>query len=207
VGGIRGVSAPSILFPTYIEPFVAPRWWERDTTSPAPDGAVPQGMHSRCATHVKYALTCRQFDRLLARSRGRCEACGASAGQERFGVLSIDHEHGLGRWAVRGMLCNVCNTALHPRSAVLPTFSEYLQRSFYLTLLAESSISDLSPIEPPLGTVVLDHGGYPWRREHDYFPGIRWYPRHCRHPQSPESWEWLVKRSGPHKLTVYADVA
>lgn len=197
------MTAPSFLFPTYVEPFVEPRWRERDVTSPLPDVPVPPGLHQRCATHVKYTLSCRQFDRLLARSGGRCEVCMVEAARERFGVLSIDHAHNLGKWAVRGLLCNRCNTTLDAQ-ADLAIYRDYLRRSFYLTLLAEARVMDLSPAEPPKGAVVLDHGGYPWRREVDFLPGLRWYPRHRRAVQSPETWEWLIAKSGPHRLVTYS---
>jgi hypothetical protein len=200
------MTAPSILFPKYIEPFAEPRWWKRDIASPLPNGPVPPGLHVRCATHVKYALSCRQFDRLLARSGGCCEACGMPAAENRFGTLCIDHEHDLGDWAVRGLLCTPCNAALHPGAATQPRFRAYVRRSFYLTLLAEAAVTELKPDEPPLGTVMLDQGGRPWRHEPDCLPGLRWYPRHRHYPQSPRSWGWLLKRVGPLYLRPHITV-
>jgi hypothetical protein len=205
--GFDLVTAPSILFPTYIEPYAEPRWWTRDATSPMPIGPVPPGLHKRCETHVKYTLSCRQFDRLLARSGGYCEACGLPASTSRFGTLCIDHDHNLGDWAVRGLLCTACNAALHPGAVSLPKFRPYVQRSFYLTLLVEAGVTELRPPEPPLGAVVLDHGGRPWRHEPDYLPGLRWYPRHRHYPQSPRSWDWLLNRVGPLHLRLYVAAA
>lgn len=200
----------SPLYPiTHIEPYVRPRWWERDVVSPLPTLPVPSGMHKRCTTHIKYTLSCRQFDRLLARSQGRCEACGCPPEESRFGTLAIDHSSKLGYWAVRGLLCTSCNSALNPWSVDIPRFRDYTRNAFYLTLLAEADVSAEHPPEPPRGSVVLDHGGRPWRHESTRSAkggfAYQWFPRHRRYPQAPEDWAWITEHSGPHQLRLFVD--
>lgn len=56
------------------------------------------------AQHRYYRLTCEEFDALVKRSEGRCDICGVIT----F-LLVIDHDHDLGLWAVRGLLCPSCN--------------------------------------------------------------------------------------------------
>lgn len=60
--------------------------------------------HTTCSTHVGYRLTCAEFDSLRAINSGRCHWCGKEAWR-----LEIDHDHSLGSWAVRGLLCRGCN--------------------------------------------------------------------------------------------------
>jgi hypothetical protein len=60
-----------------------------------------------CITHRAYRLTCREFAQLQDITPGRCQMCG-----ERTSKLVIDHDHGLGFWAVRGLVCETCNVVL-----------------------------------------------------------------------------------------------
>lgn len=64
---------------------------------------------------LKYGITEREWDEILAAQGGGCAICGVSAGyirSDRGGVkrLSVDHDHQTG--AVRGLLCDACNTGL-----------------------------------------------------------------------------------------------
>lgn len=68
----------------------------------------PTPGHETCH-HRLYALTCNQFEALLARAAGRCELCCKPAAAEYNGKLVIDHESRIGWEAVRGMLCQKCN--------------------------------------------------------------------------------------------------
>lgn len=54
-------------------------------------------------------MSCASFEKLLARSGGKCELCSLPAAQMRKGKLLIDHEHRIGLHAVRGLLCHDCN--------------------------------------------------------------------------------------------------
>jgi hypothetical protein len=60
-----------------------------------------------CSSHVRYGLDCEAYDGLLAIAKHRCQLCGDDY------ALVIDHDHGVGDWAVRGVLCSDCNTSLH----------------------------------------------------------------------------------------------
>lgn len=59
--------------------------------------------HPSCY-HVGYSLSCVEYDDLRNLANGRCSLCRTTP--ERF---EIDHDHGLGQWAVRGLLCGPCN--------------------------------------------------------------------------------------------------
>lgn len=71
--------------------------------------------HAFCNSHRQYQLNCPDYDRLIARAAGRCEICGVLAEENHRGKLVIDHDHLLGTWAVRGLLCYSCNSSLRQR--------------------------------------------------------------------------------------------
>lgn len=62
--------------------------------------------------HTKYKLSCRQFDLLRAEVNYRCQICGTEEHETKHGRLAIDHDPELGFWAVRGVLCQPCNSLL-----------------------------------------------------------------------------------------------
>jgi hypothetical protein len=66
-------------------------------------------LHRTCQ-HKKYRMLCDEFDRLISRSGGRCEICSVRGEDTAYGQLFIDHDASLGDWAVRGLLCGVCNS-------------------------------------------------------------------------------------------------
>lgn len=61
--------------------------------------------HPSCY-HTGYRLSCDEYDDLLAKADGRCMLCATVA------KLNIDHDHALGEWAVRGLVCKFCNVHL-----------------------------------------------------------------------------------------------
>lgn len=63
------------------------------------------------ASHIKrkYGLSRSEYDSMLASQGGKCAANGCLETAHN-GRLSVDHDHSTG--AVRGLLCNGCNTAL-----------------------------------------------------------------------------------------------
>ena len=63
--------------------------------------------HPTCLTHRSYGLSCAEFDDLRRTNPGRCHMCGTETD-----VLNIDHDHSVGGWAVRGLLCDLCNPRL-----------------------------------------------------------------------------------------------
>jgi hypothetical protein len=90
---------------------------------------MPQ--HASCY-HTGYALTCSEYDDLLALAQGRCMACQAPTGR-----FVIDHDHALGQWAVRGLTCHSCNHYLKSidsgRAPLGPMFVEYLASAWHRT--------------------------------------------------------------------------
>ena len=68
-------------------------------------------------------FTSRDYDALFQRQGGACAVCGIR--QERH--LHVDHDHVTG--AVRGLLCNDCNTALghlHDSPDIILKLLEYI---------------------------------------------------------------------------------
>jgi hypothetical protein len=58
---------------------------------------------------TKYGISIALYDALLAEQGGCCGICGAKSCKTGR-RLAVDHDHSTGR--VRGLLCNLCNTAL-----------------------------------------------------------------------------------------------
>ncbi len=67
--------------------------------------------HASCH-HTAYRLTCADYDYLLQRSGGKCEICGTPAAGTPRGFLGIDHDVRYGYFAVRGLLCDECNSLM-----------------------------------------------------------------------------------------------
>lgn len=78
--------------------------------------------------HATYRMTCEEFGRLVDRSRGACEIC-----HRRVKKLYIDHDHDIGVWAVRGLVCPSCNVllALRPEFSEEPAVRDYLDNPFH----------------------------------------------------------------------------
>lgn len=76
---------------------------------------------------MTYQLTCDEMGALLTRSGGVCEICGRGMRKPY-----IDHDHELGKWAVRGLLCPSCNVRLALRPGFLdePEVVAYLANAF-----------------------------------------------------------------------------
>lgn len=62
--------------------------------------------HATCS-HRMYNLGCDEFEALLASAHYACQRCSGT--NER---LYIDHDHEIGMWGVRGILCPACNSLL-----------------------------------------------------------------------------------------------
>ncbi|MFR9789054.1 endonuclease domain-containing protein [Streptomyces sp. MB22_4] len=65
--------------------------------------------HASCY-HTRYVLTCTEYEDLLRYADDHCMLCQAKRPAGRS--LNIDHDHALGPWAVRGLVCDRCNQAL-----------------------------------------------------------------------------------------------
>lgn len=58
----------------------------------------------------KYGITIEKYEELLQKQNGHCAFCNKTPDQERYGVLSVDHDHVTGK--IRGLLCMTHNRAL-----------------------------------------------------------------------------------------------
>ncbi len=173
-------------------------WWLIGDT-----GARTIPAHFNCS-HRKYRLTCAQFEALLERSGGQCEACSKpghhlSRWDQKGHLprrLQIDHDHSLGIWAVRGLLCGRCNSTIDREpSNVLTTYDA---RAFYRTVLAEHGVGVEQLPEPPIGACVRDFAFRLWRRT-----DLGWEALHKYAWNRPTHLTWLdlLADSGPHNLT------
>ncbi len=67
--------------------------------------------HGTCH-HGVYGLTCAGFEALWERAGGKCEICGTAAADTPRHKLCIDHDPRYGFEAVRGLLCDRCNSLM-----------------------------------------------------------------------------------------------
>lgn len=73
-----------------------------------------------------YGITMEQFDSMLAAQGGVCAICGGEPTGKNW---HVDHDHDTN--AVRGILCNGCNTALggmRDNPAILRAAADYLEK-------------------------------------------------------------------------------
>ncbi|MFI7114009.1 endonuclease domain-containing protein [Nonomuraea sp. NPDC050227] len=149
--------------------------------------------------HLTYRLSCDTYEQMLADTEQCCEICGTHARKNPGGKLYIDHDYGLGNWAVRGLLCNYCNTLIGDRPGWhLPAHLDatpYLTNPWYARRLAELGRTPHGPAEPKNGSLVVDYRGRIWGRTGS---GWRQAPGRGR----IISWALLVTWSGPISLTV-----
>ena len=57
-----------------------------------------------------YGITLSEYNKMLKEQSLACKICGILASKATHSKLFVDHCHATG--AVRGLLCNTCNTAL-----------------------------------------------------------------------------------------------
>lgn len=71
----------------------------------------PRNQCLRCR-HLKekYAFSDQEYDELFKKQEGRCAICRRAAGDTRYTMLYVDHDHRTGK--IRGLLCTHCNTGL-----------------------------------------------------------------------------------------------
>lgn len=147
-------------------------------------------------------LGCSQFEQLLARSTQKCEICGAPgiAGPGR-NKLHIDHDHTYPRWAVRGLLCHSCNSALSESAvkAGAPWAADYLANSWWVKECERLGVPMEMASEPDHGALIVDQFDVPWLREGD---GL-WRPRGRGRPGiSSATWKWLYRMRGPQNMAL-----
>jgi len=164
-------------------------------TSKFKPGTLPD--HARCTVHRGYKLGCDQYEHLIERSGRRCEICDLPGTRCTRGKLNIDH-YGP-KWAVRGLLCDDCNTRLssqvtqaRPRWAV-----EYLDNAWWIRECERLAVSTEIAPEPDFGTAFVDQFRVVWLREGDG----QWRPQGRNHPGiSSANWQWLYEMRGPHNM-------
>ncbi len=89
-------------------------------------------LHGTCYTHSGWFLTCDEYEQLLNDYSRRCALCGLAC---RY--LNVDHDHSLGLFAIRGILCPRCNSG-HMRRIdegyrpIAGATRDYLMNPWYL---------------------------------------------------------------------------
>lgn len=141
--------------------------------------------HRTCHHKTVFRLTCDQYIKQVELTENCCELCGIRADWRPEKMLHIDHDGGVGQWAVRGLLCAYCNAMLGLRKQCdIPgvpneTVRDYLTHPWYKRILAEAGAGESLPAPAP-GTLVLV-GGKPLRR-------------------FGRSWDRIVHAWGPHNI-------
>lgn len=140
--------------------------------------------HEKCPTHKAYWLSCAQFEALLAESGRCCQLCGIGSAETPTRKLFIDHDGQHGKWAVRGLLCQLCNNRLGHDNPFRLEVGDYLRNAWFRRQLAQQGIVPTFPDEPPVGSVVRDgagvrwtrerHGLWPWRSDRSYIHSRDW---------------------------------
>lgn len=145
--------------------------------------------------HKIYGLSCNDYDRLVEHARGVCQICGVSPEKTGHGFLVVDHDAKLGQWAVRGMLCSDCNSAL-PCGSSPQWAQEYLAAPWWRHEVESRGIEILEVPEPPIGSEVVVPLRNRLRRTR------RGWEHLAKYGGSPRTWEQLSRRYGPHNIRV-----
>lgn len=106
--------------------------------------APPDQPHPTCLTHVNYWLNCEEYDDLRRTKPGNCHMCHTPAS-----ILNIDHDHGVGIWAVRGLICDSCNQRLRHiergARAMADDARRYLADAWHLSQDLRSKLAQRAP--------------------------------------------------------------
>ena len=117
-------------------------------------------------THRVHLLTCAEYDDLLAMAQGCCMLCERSDAP-----LCVDHDHELGPWAVRGLLCRSCNSSLRcvdsgTKEATV-SVAEYLAAAWHLhqpgSALKQARMRPRAECARCGRNVAVRPDGRPWR--------------------------------------------
>lgn len=146
--------------------------------------------------HKIYGLSCQDYDRLIAHARGACQICGTRPEQTGHGFLVVDHDDTVGQWAVRGLLCQDCNSSL-PMGPTPDWAAGYLAQPWWKLEFARLSASPDPTPEPPAGSTVAAHG-LNFRREADGWVHVASFGG------TPHTWAELNRRYAPHRIEVLA---
>ncbi|MFF9118286.1 endonuclease domain-containing protein [Streptomyces massasporeus] len=150
---------------------------------------------SRCG-HRLYGLSCQDYDRLIAHAKGACQICGTGPNQTGHGFLVVDHDDQVGQWAVRGLLCQDCNSAL-PMGSTPAWATDYLAKPWWKLELERLGASTDPAPEPPIGSTVATHG-LNFRRDVDGWRHVAGFGSTAR------TWAELNRRYAPHQIQVLA---
>lgn len=145
-------------------------------------------------SHRVYHLNCDEYDRLWSHADGRCQICGTTPEQTKHGFLVVDHDAGVGQWAVRGLLCTNCNTAL-PAGSTPSDAADYLATPWWRAELTRLGASGDPAPEPPVGTTVSVLR-VNFRRDTDGWKHV------AKHGGAPRSWGQMNRYYGPHRIKV-----
>jgi len=141
-------------------------------------------------------MDCAEFAVLLAAYTDRCGICGVRGPDARPPWLVIDHDHKLGDWAVRGMICSGCNRRI--RDGVRPPAeaAAYLANPWFVRRLAERGLSPEPMPEPPVGTVIAG-------RKHKWERTERgWEPTPPGSRRYTSTWAGLNHGLGPYNIRI-----
>jgi hypothetical protein len=152
----------------------------------------------RPCSHRVYQLECDDYDRLVARAGGKCQICGTAPEQTKHGFLVIDHDDAVGQWAVRGLLCSTCNSAL-PMGSAPEWAADYLANPWWRLELERIGVDASPRPEPPAGAEVVACRGLRWRRTGDYWRHV------AKYRGMPRTWAWLQRHYGPHNIRVVGE--
>lgn len=145
--------------------------------------------------HKIYGLSCEDYDRLVEHAQGTCQICGVTPAKTGHGFLVVDHDANVGQWAVRGLLCSDCNSAL-PCGAAPEWARAYLADPWWRRELDARGIGLQVQPEPAIGSrVVVPRGSRLKRTE-------RGWEHVANYGGSPRTWEALNRRYGPHNIQI-----
>ncbi|WP_176741390.1 endonuclease domain-containing protein [Streptomyces sp. LUP30] len=152
---------------------------------------MKQGEWHRSCQHKSYRLTCADYEALVAEAGNRCQICGTPGPSTWRRKLVIDHDHEVGQWAVRGLLCPPCNTTLPEGRTPAAEQAAYLAAPWYARF-----VQPLTLPEPDDGAGVSDGINGLWERSGDL-----WFPRKGYY-REPRTWQWLLHMFGPHRIRI-----
>ena len=96
----------------------------------------------------RYGLTRRKYDEWLSIQNDVCDIEGCGVAHTDEAPLYVDHDHAIGRAAIRGLVCNRCNLALEvieTAPGLVPAMLEYLERTKWNAIDPDAGAALLHP--------------------------------------------------------------